>query len=141
MFIRLQDLNFSFIITILSTSLAIGILYRNPCAAFRTYGMQCDVSPQARHSKQVGKKCQYSKQVRISSNPRCLADNVDRCIQPVDSQQDPCHCCQRAVGHQCHSHLLTDGDQFPLILSVQQIIMILHGSKRCPPMVSSMDVS
>ena len=42
---------------------------------------------------------------------------------------------QRAVGHQGNAHLPADGDQFPLILAVQQVVVVLHGGERSPTVV------
>ena len=44
--------------------------------------------------------------------------------------------CQRAVWHERYIHLPADRDQFPLILPIQQIVVILHGNERCPSMIS-----
>ena len=42
---------------------------------------------------------------------------------------------QGAVGHQAHAHLFADGDQLPLVLPVEQVIVVLHGLEPGPAVV------
>ena len=43
---------------------------------------------------------------------------------------------QRAVGHEGDAHLLTNGNQFPLVLPVEQVVVVLHGLKLRPAVVT-----
>ena len=36
---------------------------------------------------------------------------------------------QRTVGDQAHVHLPANGDQFPLVLAVQQVVVVFHSLK------------
>ena len=42
---------------------------------------------------------------------------------------------QRTVRHQGHAHLFADGDQLPLILAVEQVVVVLHGREGGPAVV------
>ena len=42
---------------------------------------------------------------------------------------------QRAVRHQRNAHLTADGDQFPLVLAVEQVIVVLHDREGGPAVV------
>ena len=43
---------------------------------------------------------------------------------------------QRAVGHEGNAHLLTNGNQFPFVLPVEQVVVVLHGLKLRPAVVT-----
>ena len=47
---------------------------------------------------------------------------------------------QRTVGDQAHVHLPANGDQFPLVLAVQQVVVVFHGFKSSPAMVAGAEL-